>query len=489
MENKIVKNTIILIISSMIIRILSLANRIILTRLLGNDGISLYVITLPSLSLFMSIAGFSLNIATSKVIAENSVTKKYSEKKILTGAVIIGLIAAAATIIILLIILKPLVYSGLKQENALYPILACVFFLPLIALNNVYRGYFNGKNRINISAYATVIEQISRIIVSIVLLYVFLPYGLIVAVSMAILAMGIGEIISLGYVLIMIKKDKPQAITNANQPTKALLKITVPTTASRLVGNFTFFLEPIIYTAALSLIGLSSKDILYRYSAITAYAIPLITLCSFVSTSIATAVIPNISRSYAAGNIDQVNYYIKKSCLLSIVPGILVSVLITTYARDYMMLVYRTEIGADYVEKIGAFFILFYLLAPLGAIMQAVGRAKTLFRYSLITNIIKLALIFGLTFIPWISFDSLLIAMLINTFMATALLYFYLKNTFKFKFYFGEIFNIVLLIVLTVLSLHILKAGISNYLLNTVILSFLFWGYTRLLKIASLRNK
>jgi hypothetical protein len=68
----------ILIITSLIIRLLSLFNRIILTRLLGNDGINLYVISLPSIMLYMSVAGFSLNTALSKVIAENTVTNKDS---------------------------------------------------------------------------------------------------------------------------------------------------------------------------------------------------------------------------------------------------------------------------------------------------------------------------------------------------------------------------------------------------------------------------
>ena len=47
MKDGIVKNTIILIATSMIIRVLSLVNRIVLTRLLGEEGIALYVITLP----------------------------------------------------------------------------------------------------------------------------------------------------------------------------------------------------------------------------------------------------------------------------------------------------------------------------------------------------------------------------------------------------------------------------------------------------------
>lgn len=90
MKNTLVKNTLILIITSLIIRLLSLFNRIILTRLLGNEGISLYVISLPSIMLFMSIAGFSLNLVLAKIIAENQVTKKYSDKNILKKAILIG---------------------------------------------------------------------------------------------------------------------------------------------------------------------------------------------------------------------------------------------------------------------------------------------------------------------------------------------------------------------------------------------------------------
>lgn len=81
MRIKLIKNTLVLIATSLIIRVLSLANRIILTRLLGNEGISLYVIILPSLMLFMSIAGFSLNTALSKVIAENAVSKNTPTRK------------------------------------------------------------------------------------------------------------------------------------------------------------------------------------------------------------------------------------------------------------------------------------------------------------------------------------------------------------------------------------------------------------------------
>ena len=489
MKSSMVKNTLILIITSMIIRILSLVNRIILTRLLGHEGISLYVIVLPSLSLFMSIAGFSLNIATTKIVAENTATKKYSEKQILSSATIIGLFTSAISILILLIIIKPLISIGLKQESAFFPILSCIFFLPLIALNNIFRGYYNGKNKMNISSYAILTEQISRIITSVVLLYIFVPFGLVVAVSMAILAMGLGELISLLYIIFLIKKRNLENLDNNCNPKLAILRISLPTTATRLVGNITYFLEPIIYTAALSIIGFSTNDILIHYSAITAYGIPLITLCTFISTSIATVVMPNVSRSYAAKNFDEVNHYLKKALILSFVPSILVSILISSYSSEYMMLIYNTTTGSNYAKSFGLIFILYYIQMPLVGIMQAIGRSKYLFRLSLITSIIKLILIFSLSFIPSIGYNSLIFALLINIFITTPVLYFYLKKQFQFKFSSTTFINIIIIFVLTFLLLYILKAGNVHYLLSTFIIILSFIISSKVLKITSLNNK
>lgn len=489
MKNRLVKNTIILIITSLIVRVLSLFNRIILTRLLGNQGISLYVISLPSIMLFMSIAGFSLNIVLAKIFSENSYTKKYSEKKILTSAITIGLITSSITSLILIISIKPLVYQGLKQPDTFYPILSCILFLPLVAMNNILRGYFNGKNHINISAYANLIEQVSRILIATIFLYLFLPYGLIVSVTMAIISMGLGEAISLIYTIIVLRKYKIDQSSSSLSPTQEIINIGLPTTFSRLIGNLTAFLEPIIYTLALTLIGLTSEEILYKYSAITAYAIPLITLCSFVSQSIATAIIPNISRSSAANNLQEINFYIKKSCILSLIPGILVSILLATYGNQYMKLIYDTSIGANYVIKLGFFFIVYYIQAPLYAIMQALGKQRFLFKFNIITSLIKLIIIFSLTFIPWIAYDSLIFALLLNTMITTLYIYFYLKNTYHFRFLKTEKLNLVLLTLLTYLSLIILKAGLDNYLLNTFILTILFIVYSKILKITRLRDK
>jgi stage V sporulation protein B len=489
MKNTLVKNTLILIVTSLLIRMLSLVNRIILTRLLGNEGISLYVIVLPSIMLFMSIAGFSLNTALSKVISENLATGKYQEKNIIKSAAAIGFLMTGLTALLVLIIIKPLVSYGLKQENAFYPILSSLLFLPLVMLNNVFRGYFNGRNQINISAFANLIEQVTRIGVGILFLYLFLPYGLITSVTMSVLSMGVGELISLVYIIIRIRKCKQVNSTSNASPSRAIIQMALPTTCSRLIGNLTEFLEPIIYTAALSLLGFTSEEILFHYSSITAYALPLIAMCSFISQSIATSIIPNISRANALGRHQEIIYYIKKSLLLSLVPGILVTILLLNYSYEYMNLVYKTSIGADYAIRLGVFFIFYYLLSPLWAIMQALGKTRFLFRLNLISSILKLALMFGLSFLPGVGPASLILVLLLNTIASALILYFYLTNQLRFRFHLPEILKLGILTLASILALEILKAGISHYLLNTILLALIFIFLFKVLKVADLHDK
>lgn len=481
-NNPLIRNTIILIICNLFVKGLGLFNRIVLTRLLGNEGISLYTLSLPSIMLFMTISGFSLNISLSKIVSENLVTKRYSNKKIIITSFLIGLITTIVSVIILLLIIKPLTNDWLKQKDTFYPILSIICFLPFVLGNNILRGYYNGINKINISAYANVIEQISRIIFSTIVLIIFSKYGVVISVTLAIISMGVGEITSFIYTLIKLKKNIYH-IKGKESPKKEIFAISSLTTTNRLITNLTFFLEPIIYIFALSLINFSNDEIMYKYSEINAYAIPLITMFSFVSTSIATSIIPKISQCFALKNYEKMNYLIKKALLFSLLPGIIISCILFNYSNEYMNLIYGTNIGSSYVKFFVFPFLLFYLEPPIVAILQAMGKSKKLLTFSIFTNILKLSLIFLLTLVPKITYNSLILAMVVNSLVITLTLLFYLKNITNLKFNLTNIISIIILFTLTFFTILLLKRLNINYLLTSIISSLLFLIYLKILKL------
>lgn len=490
-KNPIVKSTIILIICSLLIKVLSLVNRVLLTRLLGNDGISLYVLCLPTIMLFISIAGFALNPAVTKIVSENEVTNKYTNRKIFLSALKIGLIVCIITILILLIIIKPLTNDWLKQENTFYPILSTIIIIPIIMCNGVFRGYFNGINNVKISAYANVIEQVSRIVIGIIFLYIFLPYGLVVSVTMAIVSMAFGEFISLIYIFVKMKKRKKTIynIIQDNNPTKEIMKVAFPTTISRLVNNLEFFLEPIIYTLALTKINFPQKEIIYKYSEITAYAIPLITMFSFFSSSISSSISPSISKFGISDDTKSLRKLSKKALLFSLLPSIVIAIIFTLYSKQFMNLIYKTDIGANYVKKYAILLILFYLQAPLVTILQSLGKAKQLLKITAVLNTIKLILLYLLTFIDYISFDSLIISLIINTILFTTILLVYVIKITKIKILLSDILRLVIIVLFTIIFSFIINNFISNYLLATLFIIIFYIILIYLLELKGVHNE
>ena len=77
-KEKFLISTIILIIGGAITKVLGMLIRIIMTRIVGTEGISLYMLIFPTFSLFMTLSQLGFPIAISKLVAED----KHNNKKI-----------------------------------------------------------------------------------------------------------------------------------------------------------------------------------------------------------------------------------------------------------------------------------------------------------------------------------------------------------------------------------------------------------------------
>ena len=458
---KIVKNTIIILITSLFIKLLGLLNKIILTRSLGENGISLYSLILPTIMLFLSISCFSLNISMIKVAANNK------SKKIIKTGISIALITSSIASLILLLIINVLSNKLLKQPSSYYPILFSIPLLYLTSISSVLRGYLTGIEKITTTSIANLIEQIIRIIFTILIFIIIKSNNLIIFVVFSIIAMSIGELFSILFSIFNIKKIKNNININDDTVSKELLSISIPQTLNSLSSNIIFFFEPIIYTFILSKLNYNSNEILLKYSEVTSYSIPLITLFSFVSMSLSTAIMPKISTSSS----NEINKLITKLIVICLIPGILVSTILYHYSYDLTMFLYKTSIGSDIVKKYVWFFLCFYLISPLNVILISTNQSKTSFKISLFVHIIKLIIIL---IFPIFTKDGLIISYLISyllTFIIEIIIL-YRKYHFKIPFY-KIIILIIIAVIINCLSI-ILNIINIHYIIQILIISLIY---------------
>lgn len=485
-------NTLWILTMGFVIKILGLINRIIITRVMGPLGISLYILAFPTIMLFVNIASFSLNVTITKLVAESIKSSLYAPKKLIKAGIKISLIVSLIAFITLIILIKPLTTLFLKEEQLFYPLLTTIFLIPLVGISDTLKGYFNGIQKMNVSSIANLIEQIARISFTVLFLFLTKPFGIVIATTFCLLALSFGELISIIYSAFKLKKFPPLDFPTSGKEQSAIFRFAFPTTLSRLVGSISYFLEPIIYTLILSLLSYQMYDIKNTYTIINAYTIPLLTLGSFVSFAIATAIVPGISESNAQKNHKAISYYIQKALLFIIVPASFISLVLYFYSHEFMNLIYGVDLGADLTKKWVFFFIPYYLSIPFNAILQALGKIKTLFVSSFIFHILKLILIIVLALLPVIGLNTLLITTIFIIIINFLVLFYYIN---KYTNYLPSLKNLLILGLLFVLGFAlftIFKHFKINYLLTSLIIGLitLFLAYKNdLLIISSFKKR
>ena len=452
-KNKILKNTIILLISSFLIRGFSLLNRIIITRYLGNEGISLYSLVLPTIMLFLSISSLSLNVSIHKT------------KKTIKIGLNIAIISSSLCIIVLLLISKPLADSLLKQPNTFYLIILSIPLIYLTSISSVLRGYLTGLEYIGTTATANLLEQIIRITFTIIIFEISLNQTNLFYVGIAVISMSIGEIASIIITSFKIRNIKFNSSINNKEINKSILEISIPTTLSSLISNVTFFLEPIIFTFVLSKLRFSSEEILYKYSETTAYAIPMITIFSFFAMSISTVIMPKIVNS----NKQQITKSIENIIYITLIPIVLVSILLQKYSKEFTVLLYNTDIGSDLVKKYIWFFVPFYFITPFNTILLSTNNSKKSFHISLISHILKLI---SLLILPFFNDHALILSYLICNTLTFIMQFAFLYKNYKFKISLSRIISIILYIIICYCFIKLINKFNFNFIINVIIIIF-----------------
>ncbi len=415
-NNKFIKSTIILIIGGFITKILGMIIKIALTRSIGTDGISLYMLVLPTFNLFITLCNLGVPIAITKLVSE----KKKSSKKIIIPTTYLILVYNLFLIFIIIIISPYLSKNLLHNSNTYYPLIAIGTTLPFIAISSIIKGYFFGKENVLPCTLSNIIEQLTRLILTIFVVSYMTKFGIVKAVTTVVLINIISEGVSIIVLTLFLPKEKIKKddLKKDNSLLKEIFGISIPTTTSRLIGSITYFLEPIILTNILKYTGYTTDYITLEYGIINGYVYPLLLLPSFFTLAISSAILPVISNSYSNNNKIYAKKKLKQAITFSLLIGIPCTLLFILVPDKLLKLVYNTNLGINYIRITSIFFLLHYIQAPLTSTLTGIGLSKEAMKGTLYGGIIKILslIIFSLLKIGlW----SLIISSILNIVIVT----------------------------------------------------------------------
>ena len=432
-----VQATFMMIVVGFVIKVLGVVNRVIITRSLGEAGIGVYMLISPTVMLLATVATVGLPVAIPALVARGDI----KERKVLSASLMIALTLSTVITMVMIFLAEPISIHLLKDERVVLPLMLVGPLLFVISFTAILKSYFQGKESMTPGALSTLIEQLTRMGLSVVFISWLLPRGIAYAVAGLMLASIAGELASATILTVMFiqfkKKHYPRVAFKLPklEPVvfKDVLGISLPTTGSRLVGTITHFLEPIIVARMLFRMGYGSGVGTQMYGAVAGFAIPLLFMPSFISGAVTSAMIPAISKAYKNRDLGAIHKRLSSAFRVAFFVSGFYLMLVMIFPYEIMNLLYNSHTGAEFLKIMAPIFLLIYLQAPLVATLQAIGEAKFAMQASIVASVIKISIMVVLMLIPGVNIWGFVFGVLINIILLTVWYYIIVARRIGYK--------------------------------------------------------
>ncbi len=420
-----IQGTLILLAAGMINRILGFVPRIMLPRLIGAEGVGLYQMGYPFLIVLITLITGGIPLAIAKLVAEAELHHNEKRvKNILKISMAFTLTSSIFFTIICLIAAPWITTHLLTDDRVYYTFMMMSPIIIFISLSSIYRGYFQGRHNMIPTATSQIAETLTRSIAMLLFAYLMLPFGLEYAAAGAMAGVMLGEIIGFIVLIMQYRKNKLESKTPFFQAFihfRRLMRISIPVTASKLVGSCSYFMESIMIVQSLAIAGVATNMATAQYGALTGMIIPVLLLPSALTYSLSVSLIPSLSKAAANNDMTTIHKRLHQSLKLALVAGAPFAIIMYVLAEPLCLFLFNDDSIAYMLKMMSPAALFIYFQAPLQATLQALDKPGTALLNTFVGAAIKLVLIYLLAAQAQMGIQGAVIAIMVNIILVTIL--------------------------------------------------------------------
>lgn len=451
-----ITGVLILLVAGLINRILGFIPRIMLPRLIGAEGVGLYQLGWPFLSVILTIVIGGIPLAVSKLVAQSEAEgNERRTRSVLRLSLSLSILLSLVLTGICLVASPWITTHLLTDSRVYYTFISMSPIILIVAVSAVLRGFFQGKQNMIPSATSQIVETIVRIIMVLICAYTLLPYGIEFAAAGAMIGVLAGEIAGVMVLFLHYrfsnKEQLPQVRVSIGTSQKLgrlhllrnMLRIAVPVTGSRLVGASSYLFESILITQGLAAAGIATAIATAQYGALQGMVIPLLLLPSALTGALSTSLIPSLSEAAARKDYEKVRMRMHQSMRLALLAGAPFAIILFILAEPLCSLLYNQPQVGSMLAMMAPVALLIYIQAPLQAALQALDRPGVALINTLIGACIKLLLIYLLVKQPEFGIRGALLASNINIVIVTLLHLYSVKRSLNYSVNSGIVLKVL----------------------------------------------
>lgn len=479
------KGALILSIAGFAVKGIGFLNWIILSRVLGGEGIGLYQMAFPVYLLALSISSAGLPVAISILTAEKLAHGDYrgAQRVFRTSLWVLactGLILSLAVYFGAEWLIK---FRFIRDPRAYYSIIALAPAIFFVTLLSSYRGYLQGWQQMTPTAVSQVVEQIFRVITMLIFASMLLPYGLEHAAAGASFGACPGAAAGLAVLLYYYWRMKNQARVHIEAQSaeaapesswrvmKRLAVLALPVSVSDLMLPVVANLDLFIVPARLEAAGYTVEQSTELFGYLTGMAVPLVNLTTVLTAAMATSLVPAISTAYSLGDYQGVKQRITTAVRISHMVTIPAFVGLLVLARPIADMVYHAPQAGLPLEVLAIAVFLLGLHQVTTGVLQGMGHTTIPLANMAGSAVVKVILNWTLTASPLLGIQGAALATVADIGLAAILNLYFLNRYIGFRM---DIFSLwrpalaALVMGAAMLAVHGALSGLAGNGLTTL---------------------
>ena len=212
--------------AGLIIKVSNLLVRIPLTRLLDSEGLGIYQMALPAFYALFHIAAGGVPVAVQNLVAEHTAKGRRAVAEQVLRLALTYTTAAGGAAAAVLLAGAPILARLLGEHRVYWALVAVAPAVPLFAIDSVYRNYLQGRKLMTPSATASLLEQCTKVVVTLGAAFLLAAFGKDAAAGGAALGITAGAVVSVVYIVYIYRQirreDEPDVF--GPEPTSRLVR-------------------------------------------------------------------------------------------------------------------------------------------------------------------------------------------------------------------------------------------------------------------------
>lgn len=374
---KFVKDGIMLTLVGLAMRTVAMFFGAFVSRTVGAEGTGLYTLVMTVYSFAVTLATSGISLTVTRLVASRIGEGKSGEVgKVLRGAFLFSFLFGMAATLGLFFGAELIGRVILSDERTVTSLKVLAFSLIPAALSAAVSGYFVGVKRVGFNALTSVLCQLIKIGLTVLLVIYLSPYGIVSSVVGLCLGITVTEILGFALFFFEFLYDLRKCGKKGRGKSAAFSEVSrtaLPLAFSAYVRSLLLNVEHILIPKKLRESGESQTEAYAQYGTLHGMALPLVIYPMAPLSSFASLLVPEFAEDMSAGRGERMNRIAGRATNLTLAYAVMSAVFLYTFSEELGYVIYNSYEAGYYISTLAVVVPIMYLDHVTDSMLKGIG--------------------------------------------------------------------------------------------------------------------